>query len=70
MKNDTVIEIKPSMKALSDRLWEKLQESVSAEKRKQEMRKKIDALKVKIRKEKQLEMNMQLKITERIEAIK
>ena len=70
MKNDTVIEIKPSMKALSDRLWEKLQESVSAEKRKQEMRKKIDALKVKSRKEKQLEMNMQLKITERIEAIK
>lgn len=61
MKNNTVIEIKPSMKALSDRLWEKLQESVSAEKRKQEMRKKIDALKVKIRKEKQLEMNMQLK---------
>ena len=61
MKNNTVIEIKPSMKALSDRLWEKLQESVPAEKRKQEMRKKIDALKVKIRKEKQLEMNMQLK---------
>ena len=58
------------MKALSDRLWEKLQESVSAEKRKQEMRKKIAALKVKIRKERQLEMNMQLKITERIEAIK
>lgn len=56
-----MIEIKPSMKALSDRLWEKLQESVSAEKRKQEMRKKIDALKVKIRKGKQLEMNMQLK---------
>lgn len=49
------------MKALSDGLWEKLQESVSAEKRKQEMRKKIDALKVKIRKEKQLELNMQLK---------
>ena len=61
MKNNIVIEIKPSMKALSDRLWEKLQGSVSAEKRKQEMRKKIDALKVKIRKEKQLEMNMQLK---------
>ena len=61
MKNNIVIEIKPSMKALSDRLWEKLQGSVSAEKRKQEMRKKIDALKVKIWKEKQLEMNMQLK---------
>lgn len=36
------------MKALSDGLWEKLQ-------------KKIDALKVKIWKEKQLELNMQLK---------
>ena len=60
MKNDTVIEIKPSMKALSDGLWEKLQESVSAEKRKQEMRKKIDALKVKIRKGRQL--NKQMKI--------
>lgn len=60
MKNDTVIEIKPSMKALPDRLWEKLQESVSAEKRKQEMRKKIDDLKTKIRKVKQL--NKQMKI--------